>query len=58
MVMVMKAFYKKQKRTIITYRSFKKYSNAVFMTDVQNRIFQVNSENNDLVFDLFIAALT
>ena len=29
----------------------------MFMADVQNRISQVTSENNDLEFDLFKAAL-
>ena len=54
---VMKVFYKKQKPTIITYRNYKHFSSEVFMTDVQNRISQVTSENNDLEFDLFKAAL-
>ena len=54
---VMKVFHKKQKPTIITYRSYKHFSNKVFMDDVQNRISQVTSENNDLEFDLFKAAL-
>ena len=52
----MKVFYKK-KPTIITYRSYKNFSNKVFMTDVQNRISQVNSENNNLEFNLFKAVL-
>ena len=51
----MKVFYKKQKPTIITYRSYKHFSNQVFMADVQNRISQVTSEN--LEFDIFKAAL-
>ena len=37
---VMKVFYKKQKPTIITYRSYKNFSNEVFLADVQNRISQ------------------
>ena len=45
---VMKVFYRKQKPTIITYRSNKHFSNEVFMADVQNRTSQVISENNDL----------
>ena len=53
----MKVFHKKQKPTIITYRSYNHFSNEVFMADVQNRISQVISENNDLEFDLFKAAL-
>ena len=53
----MKVFYKKQKRTIITYHSYKNFSNEVFMGDFQNRISQVTSENNDLKFDIFKAAL-
>ena len=53
----MKVFYKKQKPTIITYRSYKHFSNEVFMADVQNRISQVTYKNNDLEFDLFKAAL-
>ena len=55
---VMKVFYKKQKPTIITYRSYKHFSNEVFMADFQNRISQVTSENNDLEFDIFKAVLT
>ena len=54
---VMKVFYKKQKPTIITYRSYKNFSNEVFMADFQNRISQVTSENNDLEFDIFKAVL-
>ena len=54
---VMKVFYKKQKPTIITYCSYKKFSNEVFMVDFQNRISQVTSENNDLEFDIFKAVL-
>ena len=53
----MKVFYKKQKPTIITYRSYKHFSNEVFMADVQNRISQVTSENNELEFDIFKTAL-
>ena len=34
----MKVFYKKQKPTIITYRSYKNVSNEVFMADVKNGI--------------------
>ena len=54
---VTKVFYKKQKPTIITYRSYKNFSNEVFMADFQNRISQVTSENNDLEFDIFKAVL-
>ena len=53
----MKVFYKIQKPTIITYRSYKHFSNEVFMADFQNRISQVTSENNDLEFDIFKAVL-
>ena len=53
----MKVFYKKQKPTIITYHSYKHFFNELFMADVQNRISYVTSENNDLEFDLFKAAL-
>ena len=53
----MKVFYKKQKPTIITYRSYKNFSNEVFMADFQNRISQVTSENNDLEFDILKAVL-
>ena len=53
----MNVFYKKQKATKITYCSYIHFSNELFMTDVHNRIFQVTSENNDLEFDLFKAAL-
>ena len=54
---VMKVFYKKQKLTIITYRNYKHFSNEMFMADVENRISQVTSENNDLEFDLFKEAI-
>ena len=54
---VMKVFYKKQKPTIITYLSYKNFSNEVFMADFQNRISQVTSENNDFEFDIFKAVL-
>ena len=53
----MKVFYKKQKPTIITYRSYKPFSNEMFMADVQNRISQVTFENNELEFDQFKAAI-
>ena len=53
----MKVFYKKQKRTIITYRRYKNFFNEVFMAVVQNIISQVTSENNDLEFDVFKAVL-
>ena len=52
---IMKVFYKKQKPAIITYRRYKHFSNEMFMADVQNRISQVTSENNNLEFDLFKA---
>ena len=54
---VMKVFYKKQKPTIITYHNYKHFSNEVIMADVQKRISQVTSENNDHEFDLFKVAL-
>ena len=50
---VMKVFYKKQKPTSMTYSSYKLFSDEVFMADVQNRISQVTSENNDPEFDVF-----
>ena len=53
----MKVFYKKQNTTIITYRSYKHFSNEVFMADAQNRISQVTSENNELEFGIFKTAL-
>ena len=51
----MKVFYKKQKPTIITYPSYKNFSNEVFMPDFQNIISQLTSENNGLKFDIFKA---
>ena len=54
---IMKVFYKKQKSNIITYRSYKHFSNEVFMSDIQNRISQVTSENNEHEFDSFNKAL-
>ena len=53
----MKVFYKNQKPTIITYGCNKKFSNEVFMADVQNRISQVTSENKDLELDFFKAVI-
>ena len=53
----MKVFYKRSKANHNTYCNYKHFSNEVFMADVQNRISQVTSENNDLEFDLFKAAL-
>ena len=53
----MKLFYKKQKPTINTYRSYKIFSNEVFIFDVQKRISQAASENSDFEFDLFKAVL-
>ena len=41
----------------MTYRSYQHFSYYLFITDVQNRISQVTSENNDLEFDQFKAAL-
>ena len=41
---VMKVFYQKQKPSTIIYRSYKHFSNEVFMADVQNRISQVISQ--------------
>ena len=54
---VMKVFYKKQKPTINTYRSYKIFSNEVFIADFQKRISQAASENSDFEFDLFKAVL-
>ena len=53
----MKVFYKKQKPTINTYRSYKIFSNEVFIADFQKRISQAASENSDFEFDLFKAVL-
>ena len=54
----MNVFYKKTKaNNCATYHSYKNFSNEVFMVDVQNRISQVTSENNDHEFDLFKAVL-
>ena len=54
---VMKVFYKKQNPNIITYCNYKHISNEAFMADVQNRISQVTSENDELEFDIFKTAL-
>ena len=53
----MKVFYKKQKANIVTYRNYKHFSNEAFMLEVKNSIIQMTSENNDLEFDRFKAAL-
>ena len=57
MLTVMKLFYKKQKTNIVTYRNYKHFSNEAFMFGVKNSIIQITSENNDLEFDRFKAAL-
>ena len=54
---VMKVFYKKQKTNIVTHWNYKHFSNEAFMVDVKNSIVQMTSENNDLEFDRFKAAL-
>ena len=54
---VMKAFYKKQKPNIVTYRNYKHFPNEALMFDVKNSIIQMTSENNDLEFDPFKTAL-
>ena len=54
---VMKVFYEKQKTNIVTYPNYKHFSNEAFMFDVENSIIQMTSENNDLEFDQFKAAL-
>ena len=55
---VMKVFYKKLKPNIVTYRNYKHFSNEAFMFDVKNSIIiQITSENNDLEFDRFKAAI-
>ena len=54
---VVKVFCKKEKPTIITYRSYTNFSNEVFMADLQNRISQVTSENSDFEFEIFKAIL-
>ena len=49
----MKVFYKKQKPNIVAYRIYKHFSNEAFMFDAKNSIFQMTSENKNLVFDRF-----
>ena len=46
----MRVFYKKQKTNIMPYRNYKHFSNEAF-------IIQMTSENNNLEFDRFKAAL-
>ena len=53
----MKVFYTKQKANIVTYRNYKRFSDEAFMFAVKNSIIQMTSENNDLEFDRFKAAL-
>ena len=48
---VMKVFYNKRKRNIVTYRNYKHFSNKAFMfVEVKNGM---TSEDNDLEFDRF-----
>ena len=48
---VMKVFYNKRKRNIVTYRNYKYFSNKAFMfVEVKNGM---TSEDNDLEFDRF-----
>ena len=53
----MKVFYEKQKRNVVKYRNYKHFSNEAFVFDVKNSIIQMTSENNDLEFDRFKAAI-
>ena len=53
--MGMKVFFKKQKSNIITYPSYKQFSNEVFISDIQNRISQVTSKNKELELSLIIS---
>ena len=39
------------------YGNYKHFSNEAFMLDVKNSIIQMTSENNNLEFDRFKAAL-
>ena len=55
---VMKVFYKKQKSNIIIYRSYKHFSKEVFLSDIQNSVSQVTSENNEHELDSFNKALS
>ena len=52
-----KIFYKKQKMNIVTYCNYKHFSNEAFAFDVKKGIIQMTSENNNLEFDRFKAAL-
>ena len=52
-----KIFHKKQKTNIVTYRNYKHFSNEAFAFDVKKGIIQMTSENNNLEFDRFKAAL-
>ena len=52
-----KIFYKKQKTNIVTYRNYKHFSNEAFAFGVKKGIIQMTSENNNLEFDRFKAAL-
>ena len=56
-LIVMKVFHKKRNPNILTYRNYKRFSNETFIFDVKNNIIQMTSENNDLEFDRFKAAL-
>ena len=51
----MKVIYKKQNFNIVTFGIH--FSNEALMFDVKNSIIQMTSENNDLEFDRFKAAL-
>ena len=53
----MKAFYKKQKPNIVTYRNYKHFPTEAFIFDVKNSIIEMTSESNDLEFDQFKTAL-
>ena len=53
----MKVFHKKRNPNILRYRNYKRFSNETFIFDVKNNIIQMTSENNDLEFDRFKAAL-
>ena len=53
----MKVFYKQQNLNIVRYRNHKHFSNEAFMFNIKNSIIEETSENSDLEFDRFKAAL-
>ena len=50
---IMTVFYKKQKPNIIKYQNYKNFENSTFMSDVKNKVSELDNEDQLANFDLF-----